>query len=75
MSIDFTKLNASLQAETDAETAVEALLVTLTMEIKAISAASTDPATQAALDKLASDADQNTATLKATVVANTPAAS
>lgn len=73
MSIDFTKLEASLQAETDAETAVIALLGTLTAEIKTISAESNDPATQAKLNALASDADARTASLSAATIANTPA--
>lgn len=74
MAVDFAKLEASVKAEADAETAVETLLTTLTAEIKAISAGSSDPATQAKLDQLAADTDARTAALSAATVANTPAA-
>lgn len=75
MSVDTAKLEAALTAESDAETAVENLLVTLTTEIKAISVASTDTATQSKLDALTSDVENRTAALSAAVVANTPATS
>lgn len=73
MSIDFSKLESALKAEADAETAVEALLNEMTAEIKAISAGSTDPATQAKLDQFAAEASVRAATLSAAIVANTPA--
>lgn len=74
MTVDFSKLEKALTDETDAEVAVENLLTTLTEEIKKISEASSDPATQTKLDQLASDTEARTTALTAATVANTPAA-
>jgi arginyl-tRNA synthetase len=74
MAIDFTKLEASLKAETDAQTAVKALLVTLTNEIKKISSTSNDAGTQAKLDQLAMEVQARAADLSAATIANTPSA-
>lgn len=70
--IDLSKASASLAKIIAADAAVEALIVTLNVEIKTISAASTDPATQAALDELTAQIDAKTDELVAATVAGTP---
>ncbi len=87
MALDFTKLEASVaaQAAQTAAVAVSAqhaidLLNQISAQLKAISGASTDPATQAELDKVTGEIDTSTLGLTATVaavdaavVADTPA--
>lgn len=73
MALDFTKLEAALKKESDAELAVENLLKSLIQAIKDISAGSNDPATQAKLDQLAADTDARTDVLVAATLEGTGA--
>lgn len=69
--MDFSKLTASLQANTDAENSAATLLTTLATEIKALQTG--DPATQAQIDAFADQLSAGAASLASAVVANTPA--
>lgn len=73
MTIDYASFIDSQTKEADAEVAVAKLLTTLTEEIKEISASSSDPDTQAKLDKFTADTIARTQALVAATLANTPA--
>jgi hypothetical protein len=70
--IDLTKLTADVAAQTTVVASAVTLLQNLSAEIAALAAASTDPATQAALLTLQGELEANTATLSDAVAANTP---
>lgn len=73
MALDFSRLEQALKDETDAEIAIMNLVTTLNTEIKAISAASKDPETQAKLNQLAADSEARKSALATATVAGTPA--
>jgi len=72
MSIDLTKIQAEIAANTSVTQSVVTLVNTLATEIKNIPP-SNDPQTQAALDSLVATLQANDQTLAAAVAANTPA--
>lgn len=74
MSIDYAKLEASLTSEPHAKAAVNILLRTINVEIRAIGSASSDHETRTSLMRLAMDVDENTADLSAATVGNPKAA-
>ena len=74
MAIDLTKITNDVAALTSAVASAEALITAMADEIKSISGSTTDATTQAALDNLATQLENNTAGLAAAVAANTPAA-
>ncbi len=74
MAIDFAAANAEIARNTDVVTSVKALLADLTQKIADLKTATTDPATQAAIDALVASLKANDDTAAAAVVANTPAA-
>lgn len=71
--LDLTALAAKVAADTTVDQAAVTLLGELSTAIATLSNGTTDPATQAALDALASQLDANAAGLAAAVTANTPA--
>ncbi len=73
MALTIDAITAAVQANTTEVGSVQTLLTQLTAMIAAIPP-STDPATQAALDALATTLGANNAALAAAVTANTPAA-
>lgn len=70
--VDLTALTAAVAQETTVDNSAIALLKALTAEIASISASSTDPATQTALNALVTTVNGNVAGLAAAVSANTP---
>lgn len=72
MSLDLTALTAKVSAQETVEQSAITLLQELNAAVKALP--TTDPATQAAIDALATRIDAGTQGLAAAVVANTPAA-
>ncbi len=74
MAIDFTAANAEIARNTDVVASVKLLLADLTQKIADLKTASTDPATQAAIDALVASLKTNDDTAAAAVVANTQAA-
>lgn len=72
MAIDLTKLSAEVAANTSVSGSVLVLVKNLAAQIAAIPPSS-DPATQAALDRLVSTLNANDTSLAAAVTANTPA--
>jgi len=73
MAIDLTTVTAEVAKNTDVTASVVTLLNNLTAIIKAIPASS-DPTTQAALDKLTATLASNDTAIAGAVTANTPAA-
>jgi len=74
MAVDITALQTAVANETTVDASVETLLTNLAAQIATLSAASTDPATQTALNGLVTTMQTNATTLAAAVTANTPAA-
>ena len=72
MAIDLTALTAAVAQDTSVEQSAITLLQALTAEVTAISAGSTDPATQTALNALVTQVNTNVTNLGAAVAANTP---
>ena len=71
MTLDWAKLEADIAAEQTAIDGVVKLLETLSAEIRNLP--TSDPATQAKIDGIASQLEAQTAALAAAVAANTPA--
>lgn len=67
-------LETAARANTDAEDAVETLLVALSKQISELKNTQTDPATSARIAAVAATLQDRAAKLAAAVVANTPAA-
>lgn len=71
MALDFTRLERTLEQQTDANAAASQLMTAMFNEIKTISANSKDPETQARLDEFASNSEMRTQALIDAVFANT----
>jgi len=69
-----TQAEAAAKANSDAEDAAEALLVTISKQIADLKAAGTDPATIARITALSNALSSRASQLSAAVVANTPSA-
>jgi regulator of replication initiation timing len=74
MAIDLTALTAEVANNTAVDTSVEQLVQNLAAQIATLSAASTDPATQTALNALVATLQNNDTAIAAAVTKNTPAA-
>lgn len=74
MALDLTQITANVAQLITVDASVEELLTSLSAKVAALSSASTDPATQAAIDALSSEIATQATNLGAAVVANTPAA-
>lgn len=71
---ELTKAEAAAKANSDADDAVEALLITLSTQIANLKTTGTDPATITRIQALSTALAAKASTLAAAVVANTPAA-
>lgn len=69
-----TQAEAAAKANSDADDAAEALLVTISKMVADLKAAGTDPATLARITALSTSLTDRASRLSAAVVANTPAA-
>ena len=74
MAVDLTAASAEIARNTDLKDSIKAALAALAQQIADLKTASTDPATQAAIDALVAQLKANDDSIAGDVIANTPAA-